>query len=177
MEEILTERLILRPLKWTDTEDFYEYAKDSKVGPPAGWKPHANKLETLGIIKSLKSTGNVRAIEFDGKMIGTVSLPEDDKRQGLKARMIGYSLNSDYWNMGIATEAACAVIEHAFDTTNVDTIAGYCFPDNEASARVLTKCGMKREGLMKKSYLNYDGKVGDLICFLITREEYESANV
>ena len=176
MEEILTERLKLRALKWSDTDDFYTYAKTDKVGPPAGWKPHANKLETLSVIKALKSSGGVRAIEFQGKMIGTVSVQEDEKRVGMRARMIGYSINSEYWGMGIAAEAATAVIERLFDTTNVDTVAGYCFPENEASARVLAKCGMKYEGTMKKSYLNYDGTVHDLKCFLITREEYESAN-
>lgn len=177
MDEILTERLKLRPLKWGDTDDFYSYAKTNKVGPPAGWKPHTSKLETLSVLKSLKSCGGVRAIEYQGKMIGTVSVQEDEKRVGMRARMIGYSISDAYWGMGIATEAATAVIEHLFDTTNVDTIAGYCFPDNEASARVLAKCGMKREGLLKRSYLNYDSTVHDLICYLITREEYESANV
>ena len=63
MDEILTERLKLRPLKWGDTDDFYQYAKTDKVGPPAGWKPHTSKFETLSVLKSLKSCGGVRAIE------------------------------------------------------------------------------------------------------------------
>ena len=37
-----TERLILRPFKENDLDDFYEYAKNPKVGPNAGWKPHAH---------------------------------------------------------------------------------------------------------------------------------------
>ena len=35
---IETERLILRPFKQTDLEDFYEYASVEGVGEMAGWK-------------------------------------------------------------------------------------------------------------------------------------------
>ena len=34
------ERLILRPFTETDAADLYEYAKDPRVGPAAGWPPH-----------------------------------------------------------------------------------------------------------------------------------------
>ena len=38
-----TERLILR--KWTeeDAESLFEYAKDSEIGPAAGWPPQSVK--------------------------------------------------------------------------------------------------------------------------------------
>ena len=32
-----TERLVLRPWKDEDAENLYEYAKDPRVGPEAGW--------------------------------------------------------------------------------------------------------------------------------------------
>ena len=37
---IQTERLILRPWKEADLNDFYEYASVDGVGQMAGWVPH-----------------------------------------------------------------------------------------------------------------------------------------
>ena len=37
---LITERLILRPWEDGDAADLYQYAKDERVGPMAGWAPH-----------------------------------------------------------------------------------------------------------------------------------------
>ena len=46
-------RLVLR--KWTeaDAESLYEYAKDSEVGPIAGWPPHKSVEESLDVIRNV----------------------------------------------------------------------------------------------------------------------------
>ena len=49
--EVRTERLILRPWKESDAESLYEYAKDSAVGPIAGWPIHTSVENSLEIIK------------------------------------------------------------------------------------------------------------------------------
>ena len=48
-----TKRLVLR--KWTeaDAESLYEYAKDSEVGPIAGWPPHKSVEESLDVIRNV----------------------------------------------------------------------------------------------------------------------------
>lgn len=173
MQTIKTERLILRPLKYSDVNDFYEYAASNDVGPLSGWEPHETRLDTLLAIKNLKLAGYVYAIEYTGKMIGTVSFPQDDKRIGMRAKMIGYSLNKDYWGMGLGTEAAKAIVDYIFASTLTDTVAGYCFPENKRSAAVLEKCGLKYEGRLNRSFVQYDKSICDLNCYLITREDYE----
>lgn len=45
---LTTKRLTLRPFEERDAEDLYAYAKDPRVGPVAGWPPHAS-LEELGL--------------------------------------------------------------------------------------------------------------------------------
>jgi len=37
-----TERLILRPWEKADGESLYEYAKDDRIGPVAGWPVHTS---------------------------------------------------------------------------------------------------------------------------------------
>ena len=39
-----TPRLILRPFRQEDAGDVYEYARDPRVGPIAGWMPHARAM-------------------------------------------------------------------------------------------------------------------------------------
>jgi ribosomal-protein-alanine N-acetyltransferase len=50
METLITERLILREWKETDSKDLYVYAKSELVGPNAGWPPHKNEEESKEII-------------------------------------------------------------------------------------------------------------------------------
>lgn len=40
--ELYTKRLILRPWDQSDAEDLYQYAKNSAVGPVAGWPVHTS---------------------------------------------------------------------------------------------------------------------------------------
>ena len=44
--EIITKRLILRPIITDDVYDVFEYSKEPNVGPNAGWKPH---VQTFGL--------------------------------------------------------------------------------------------------------------------------------
>jgi len=55
---------------------------------------------------------------------------------------IGYRLRSDYWNKGIATEAARAVRDHAFRDLKLDRVVSLIHPENVASRRVAEKIGM-----------------------------------
>ena len=47
-----TERLILRPWRQEDLDDFYEYASVDGVGQMAGWLPHESKELTQMILDS-----------------------------------------------------------------------------------------------------------------------------
>ena len=39
--QLETTRLILRPWTEADAPELYKYAKDERIGPIAGWPPHA----------------------------------------------------------------------------------------------------------------------------------------
>lgn len=175
MSEITTERLILRPIKWKDINDYNEYAVLEEVGYPSGWQPHKTRMDTLSAISRIKNAQGIHfAVEFEGKMIGTCSLQEDDKRKDLPSLMLGYSLNPRFHNKGLGTELAKALVGYAFER-NILTVAAYCFPENGPSKRVLIKSGFSYEGTLKKSYKQYDGSLKDVECYLITREAYEKA--
>ena len=58
---------------------------------------------------------------------------------------IGYRLHPDYWNRGLATEAARSVRAYAFDVLKLQRVISVIHPDNHASRRVTEKNGMQLE--------------------------------
>jgi ribosomal-protein-alanine N-acetyltransferase len=58
---------------------------------------------------------------------------------------IAYRLNPSYWGQGLATEAARAVRNHAFDDLQLSHVISLIHPYNIASRRVAEKNGMTPE--------------------------------
>ncbi|MBC7088296.1 MAG: GNAT family N-acetyltransferase [Tissierellales bacterium] len=174
MEEIRTDRLLIRRFKLTDLSDFYYYAKNPNVGPNAGWDYHRSKEESLDILKNFVISDEVWAIEYfsEKKVIGSIGLHKDRKRDNKDAKMLGYVLSEDYWGKGIATEAAKSIIKYAFEELNIDILSVYHYPFNERSRNVILKCGFNFEGILRRATVTYDGKIYDDWCYSLTREEY-----
>ena len=78
---------------------------------------------------------------------------------------IGYRLHPDYWNRGLASEAAQVVRDHAFRDLNLPKVISLIHPDNIASRRVAEKNGMKIE--RKTVFRGFPTLV-----FAITREQW-----
>jgi [ribosomal protein S5]-alanine N-acetyltransferase len=55
---------------------------------------------------------------------------------------IGYRLHPQYWNRGLATEAAQAVRDHGFQDLRLPRLISLIHPENLASRRVTEKNGM-----------------------------------
>lgn len=178
MKTLETERLILRPFRTADLEDFYEYAQNPEVGPNAGWEPHADRSVSQSILQSFLEGDQVLAIVYreNGKVIGSIGLHGDRFREGaVNSRMLGYVLSYDYWGKGLMTEAARRVIRYAFEELELDLLAIQHFPFNERSRGVILKCGFTYEGVLRKSFRrSYDGLLLDEVCYSMTREEYEA---
>ena len=50
-----SERLLLRPWNVDDAPALFELARDPRVGPPAGWAPHASVDESRQVIRDVLS--------------------------------------------------------------------------------------------------------------------------
>lgn len=174
MKTLETERMILRPWKIEDLEDFYEYAKNQNVGPNAGWEPHKDKEVSLKILQAFIQKDEVRAIVYkeNGKVIGSIGIHNDKKREGTGAKMIGYVLSETYWGKGLMPEAVKAVVTYLFEEENINVISIYHYPFNTRSKKVIEKCGFKYEGTLRSASVIYDGSIYDDVCYSITKEDY-----
>jgi RimJ/RimL family protein N-acetyltransferase len=79
---------------------------------------------------------------FDGFQAGTSHLAE-----------VGYWLAKPYWGRGIMTAVVQRLCRHAFEEFGLAKITAHVFPLNQASARVLEKCGFREEGFLRKHFL------------------------
>lgn len=55
---------------------------------------------------------------------------------------IGWRLDPAWWNRGLATEGARAVLRYGFETLGLEEILSFTVPDNLPSRRVMEKLGM-----------------------------------
>jgi ribosomal-protein-alanine N-acetyltransferase len=99
----------------------------------------------------------VGGIGFDGIVMG----------QSYRAE-IGYWLGRPFWNRGIMTAVVRSVCRHAFENLGLVKITAHVFPTNDASARVLEKCGFELEGYLRNHFLK-DGQYLDAKAFGLVR--------
>ena len=158
-----TKRLIIRPFKDEDLDDFYAYCKVPGVGEKAGWPHHKSKAESKEILAHFIQNDEVFAIvhKTDQKVIGSMGLHAkafDDNDQKYHQRELGYVLSKDYWNQGFMSEAVETFIDYAFFKLKLDRIVCSHFVENNASKRVIEKMGFAfaRDDIYHSKALNQD---------------------
>ena len=173
---IETDRLVIRMVKKKDAEDLFELCRRPETSMFSLWSPHESLSETKDFISYQLSRYRKRECMFfvveekaSGRVIGTCSYVSMDS--DYKIAEIGYSVLSDLWNHGFATEIADALMGYAFNRIGVQRVFARVLPQNTASQRVLLKLGMEYEGCAKKGYY-FNGRVNDVYTYGITDEEY-----
>ena len=152
-EQIETERLILRRPRMDDAPViFAAYAQDPEVTRYMTWRPHKNMEETYRIVElmlKLWEEGNAYSyaitLKDSDSVIGMIAMHPDGFKVGL-----GYVLARSYWGKGYVSEAARAVTNLLLEQRDIYRVFAICDVENLASARVMEKAGMVREGLLRK---------------------------
>ncbi len=152
-----TRRLILRPWSVEDAKFLYQYAKDPRVGPSAGWPVHTSVTNSQNIISEVLSGANTLAIVLKelahpigsiGIMFGEesfINLPEDEAE-------IGYWIGVPFWGQQIVPEALGAMIPYGFENLNLKKLWCVSFEDNVQSIRVQEKCGFEYQFTRNEVY-------------------------
>ncbi|MPM31235.1 hypothetical protein SDC9_77789 [bioreactor metagenome] len=174
MRTLETNRLILREWRESDLDDYFEYAQNPNVGPNAGWKPYSDKSEALKMLKTFIENDDLWAIVDKNliKVIGSITLRNDEKRENTKTKMMGFVLSESYWGREIMLEAVKSVLQYGFEELKLELISVYHFPLNYQSKRVIEKAGFKFEGVLRDSFTNFNGLVYDDCCYSMKKSEY-----
>ena len=151
MEELCTERLVIREFSLTDAdfvvqllneELFLQHigdkgvrsAKDARKylqdGPIASYSAYGYGLFHVGEKKTGKSLGMCGLLRRNDQ-------PHPD---------IGFAFLEQYHAQGYAYESAMAVLDYGYDAMNLDTIVAYADAENTRSIRLLEKLGLRFTG-------------------------------
>ncbi len=173
-EIIETRRLTLRPPLLADADDiFADYAQDIEVVRYMIWRPHKDVEETRDFIRRSKFAWEegsaypwIITRKEDGRIIGMIESRIRDFSMD-----IGYVLARAYWNQGYMPEAAQAIVDWGLGQDGIFRIWALCDVDNLASARVMEKIGMQREGILRRWILhpNVSSEPRDVFCYSIVK--------
>jgi RimJ/RimL family protein N-acetyltransferase len=151
-ERITTPRLVLRRPKLSDAAAINKYGRDPEVTRFMDWRTHTSVDDASGFVADAARRWErgeeyswVMTVKSEDRAIGSVGC-----RVRGHAADLGYVLSRDHWRQGYATEAARAVFEWARSLDGVLRVWATCDVDNLASARVLEKLGMSREGILRR---------------------------
>jgi RimJ/RimL family protein N-acetyltransferase len=171
-EEMLTERLRLRPPSSDDAESiFSRYARDPEVCRYMLWPAHRSVNDTYAWLNSIGGEGPAVRLLFDrasGELLGSIG----GKADGTRVEF-GYCLARDAWGSGLATEAARAFVAAVLQNESIWRIQAFCDVENRASARVLEKTGFTLEGTLRRYMVmpNLSDAPRDMLCYAKVRAE------
>jgi ribosomal-protein-alanine N-acetyltransferase len=145
---LFTDRLRLRPLVEDDLDELYRVWSDPRVSRWTGEHSRAEVAEELRFHIEHQSRHGwaIWAVEdlSSSRFLGDCGLQPLELR-GPEVEH-GYDLHPDAWGCGLATEAARATVELAFDLLGLDRLVAVVKPDHIASRRVLEKSGLELAG-------------------------------
>jgi len=154
MENIITERLLIRRFETEDWKDIYEYLSDEEV---VKFEPYDVMTEEQVKTETEKRVGHESfyavCLKENLKMIGNIYLDKED----FNTYELGYVFNRKFQGQGYATEGVKAVLLYAFNELDARRITAMCNPKNEASWKLLERLKLRREGhLLQNIYFKTD---------------------
>lgn len=140
-----TERLVLRKIKTSDYKDVFRYASKEEVSKYVTWDKHTDPKITKKLCRHWKNQyihkSTYRwAIEYNKRVIGCIDVVVLYEQKAV----LGWCIDSEFWNKGIVTEAVAAVRDYLLNDVGFEAIEAAHIKENIGSGRVMQKIGMKQ---------------------------------
>ncbi len=144
-----TDRLRLRPYRVDDADALFEILGDPhtmRFYPQRFTREDADAWIQRQLDRYERDGFGLWAMELrtTGEFIGNCG-PAVQEVEGQREVELGWHVHRRHWGQGLATEAAAACREHAFERLGVDRLIALVRPENRPSARVAEKIGMRVE--------------------------------
>lgn len=148
MATLETDRLLLRPFREDDLDDYAAFASDSEVMRYVGGP--LNRLDAWRQIAMILGHWQLRgygllAVERKdtGAFVGRIGFINPEGWPGFE---LGWLLCKEHWGNGFATEGALAAMNYAFETLDQPHVISLIHPANVRSVRVAERLGETIEG-------------------------------
>ncbi len=154
----------------------FSYSQRDDVTRYLLWDAHPSEEYTESYIRYLQERYAVGdfydfavVLKESGRMIGTVGFTSFDLAN--RSAEVGYVISPTYQGKGYATEAVKRILSLGFEEFGLERISAVCMKGNLASLRVMEKCGLKREGLLR-SAVYAKGEMKDVHLSAMTKTDY-----
>lgn len=145
--EIRTERLVLRAPCRRDARAITRLINDRRIAENTARIPHPYGLADAHAFLAQSNRDPAQPSLLitlaDGTIVGGCGIHVLDGRDPEP----GYWIGVPYWGRGYATEAARAMVDHAFTELGHERLSCRARVTNPASRRVLEKCGFQWTGV------------------------------
>ena len=156
-----SDRLVLRRIKEDDAlEIFNGFINQEEFLYWANKKKRTFEEE----VKSLEGIDNkylnldyynwIITLKDNGAIIGSINLRVEDINETVE---FNYVIDNRYTKKGYMTEALLLVKDFCLNEINVNRFQGGCCIENIASKKVMEKCGMIHEGILRNYIILEDG--------------------
>ena len=176
-QTIQTVRMTLRRFTVADAQQMHDnWASDGRVTRFLSFLPHESVQSTAELLREwthayTEETVYNWVMEYEGQCIGSISVVRFSDRN--ESAELGYCMGYDYWNRGLMTEAAKAVIAFLFDEVGFHRVMISHAVRNPASGRVAQKCGLTYEGTAREARKSRDGDYLDIASYSVLRHEWQ----
>ncbi|MFM8947122.1 MAG: GNAT family N-acetyltransferase [Actinomycetota bacterium] len=148
MDELVTERLVLRRWKNDDLAPFAEMNADPHVMrffPSVLTRDQSDSL-VMRIEAGFDANGfGLWVVDVDGRFAGFTGLNRTTFETPMGSHVeIGWRLSTWAWGRGYATEAAARVLEVSFDEFGLSQVFSFTTESNVRSEAVMRRIGMTR---------------------------------
>lgn len=176
--ELETERLVLRKFKLEDAKEmFNNWASDEEVTKHLTWEAHKNiKITKLVLSEWVESYSNLDfyqwgiVIKDTNELIGSIGVVGHKENRLICE--IGYCIGKPYWGKGYVAEAFKRIIDFLFNEVNCNRIEAVHDIDNPNSGKVMQKCNLTFEGILRQRGLNKNSELIDLSMYSLLKKDY-----
>ena len=172
-----TTRLLLRLFEDSDVDRFADYRSDPDVARYQSWETPFSVAQAAAFVNGMKDVRPGTPGEWlqlaiqlkaTGQLIGDCAfcVLADDPRQA----EVGFTLARQQQGNGYATEAVRRLLDYLFCELNLHRVVAICDADNLASARLLERVGMRREGHFVENVW-FKGHWGSEYSYAVLRRE------
>ena len=153
-KSFLTSRLAAGLPSTADAEEAFQvYASDPEVTRWLSWKAY-KEVEPMRVFLAARA---LAWDEGDGHLAWILRLKETGAIIGsigvelsAHSACFGYVLGRAHWGKGLTAEALNYLTHWALAQPSIYRAWAFCDAENEASARVMEKCGYEREGRLRR---------------------------
>jgi len=166
-------RVLLRPVEEQDLQLIHAWQNDPEVWWLMDYEGPFSMEDVAESERRAREEGHPFVIEVDGTPIGRIGLNQFRRRDRICSLYVLIGERSA-WDRGFGTDAVAALVDEAFDRSDLNRIELWSLADNARALRVYEKCGFEVDARVPERSWK-DGAWVDRVVMSVTRERFPAS--